>query len=84
MSDLITVVAVVLAAAGGGWALGQRLPARAVVVSSSAVIVALAVGFLIALSASRPHDANIGAGLLLGALAMAVVATPFAVVSARR
>ncbi len=84
VEDLLVAVVMIAGAASGGWAVGQRLRVKTIIVGATLTAAVLGVAFLVVLSKSRPHDANIGAGFLFIALAALVIGTPLAVISSRR
>jgi hypothetical protein len=84
IQELLIAAVMVAGVAGAGWAVGQWLPVKLIIVGATATVAVLGVAFLVVDSQSRPHDANIGAGLVLIVLVAVLVATPAAVVSARK
>ena len=85
--DLVVLAGLVAAVATAGWAAGQavgeRLGVKAIIVTGAATVAVLGVAFFV-VDSGPSGDANIGAGLVLIVLVGVLVATPSAVVSARR
>ena len=85
VADVVLAGLMIAGAAVAGWAgVGQGLGVKAIVVGAALTVAVLGAGFVLVVSQSRPHDANIGAGLLLLLLVEVLIGTPVAVVSARR